>query len=157
MSDKAYPNNELIKLIEDQRRDTSDWQNTENHSPNPNIDPYSLDVDDDMPGVDRTMETQVTAKVFVSNIDNIEGGKVLLSSGDFHVVGKVVVDAEDAFSVEWRTGRNSIEKKANYDLVVVANEDEAQFGCRKCGEGFPQWTEDSLCENCAGDRSPEEK
>lgn len=136
-TDNAYPNNELTHLIDDQRDDTSAWQNQQNHSPNPNLNPDSLNADETMPDVERNMETEVTAKVFVSDINNIEGGKVLLASDDFQVIGKIVTDAEDGFAVEWRTGRKSIEKKSNYDLVVVASEEEdgdSYSRCPACGD-----------------------
>lgn len=123
-TDNAYPNSELESIINDQREDTSTWQNAQNHSPNPNLNPDSVKADDDMPDVERTMEAEVTAKVFANNLDNIEGSKVLLSSGEFHVIGEVVYDAEDGFAVDWRTGRKSIEKKANYELVVVEGPEE---------------------------------
>lgn len=127
MSDNAYPNKELETLVQDQRQDTSQWQNDQNHSPNPNLNPSSMEADDHMPSVERGMEAEVTAKVFVEDPENIEGGKVLLASGDFQVVGQVLVDAEDGFAVSWRTGRTSIEKKANYELVVVeGSEDEEE-------------------------------
>lgn len=148
-TDNAYPNNELTDLIDGQRQDTSSWQNKQNHSPNSNLNPGSVHADETMPDVDRTMEEQVTAKVFTSDVENIEGAKVLLASGDFHVVGEVTTDAEEGFAVEWRTGRKSIEKKANYDLIVVAVE-EPEFGCTKCGEKFKGWDSDSLCQDCAG-------
>lgn len=128
-SDNAHPNGELVDLIKQQREDTSNWQNAENHSPNGNLNPASLEADDDMPGEDRTMETTVVSKVFVTDINNIEGGKVLLAADEYQVIGKVITDAEDGFAVEWRTGRKSIEKKANYDLVVVAEKSDK---CEKC-------------------------
>lgn len=121
-SDNAHPNGELTELIEQQRKDTSDWQNAENHSPNSNLIPEGHHAEEELPSVDRFMEDSVTAKVFVEDPNDIEGGKVLLASGPYNVVGELVADAEDAFAVQWRTGRKSIEKKANYELVVVSAE-----------------------------------
>lgn len=149
MTDNAYPNGELRSLIDQQRADTSRWQNGENHSPNPNVDPNSLSGNSEMPDVERISETSVesgpkvekfVAKVFTSSENNIEGAKVLLQDGEFHVVGNVALEAEDGFVVEWRTGRKSIEKKAHYELVVVAAEDDEcpkhpgqpKVGCEGC-------------------------
>ena len=137
-SDNAYPNEELTGLIDQQRVDTSRWQDSQNHSPNPNVNPAELHGTSDVPPVDRTSETsvnsatdreggEVVAKVFTGSEDIIEGAKVLLSDGEFQVVGKVVTDAEDGFAVEWRTGRKSIEKKANYELVIVKNAQADSF------------------------------
>lgn len=125
-SDNAYPNGELTGLIQQQREDTSLWQNTQNHSPNPNINPAELHADSNVPAVDRApevaMSNTIVAKVFTGADEKIEGAKVLLQDGEYQVVGKVELEAEDGFLVEWRTGRKSIEKKANYELVVVAAE-----------------------------------
>lgn len=123
-TDNAHPNGELTELIEQQRKDTSDWQNAENHSPNSNLIPEGHHAEEELPSVDRFMEESVTAKVFVEDPNSIEGGKVLLASGPYNVVGELIADAEDAFAVQWRTGRKSIEKKANYELVVVEPAEE---------------------------------
>lgn len=100
-SDNAYPDNELINMIQEQREDTSEWQNQENHSPNSNN------------------PSTIVARVFLNHDEQVEGSKVLLQKDDQQIIGKIVVDAEDGFMVQWRTGQKSIEKKANYELIIV--------------------------------------
>jgi hypothetical protein len=79
--------------------------------------------------VDRKKSSvDVVAKVFVSKTaGREEGGKVLLgTSQDDYTLGEVVAVTDQKFWVEWRDGEDSIEKKADYQLIVRDDENDEE-------------------------------
>ena len=76
----------------------------------------------------RSASVDVVAKVFVSKTaGREEGGKVLLgTSQDDYTLGEVVAVTDQKFWVEWRDGEDSIEKKADYQLIVRDDENDEE-------------------------------
>jgi hypothetical protein len=135
----TYPNGELLALEEQKRKDTATWEDAQNRSPMDNENPaqpagFAVPAPSGGPipgqGADaiRSASVDVVAKVFVSKTaGREEGGKVLLgTSQDDYTLGEVVAVTDQKFWVEWRDGEDSIEKKADYQLIVRDDENDEE-------------------------------
>lgn len=132
----AHPGGELEALEQSKRQDTAQWEDSQNRSPMDNVNPaqppgFAVPEPSQGPipgqGADAHPPTgPVVAKVFASKTaGTVTGAKVLLgSSQDNHLLGEVVAVVGDRFWVEWRDGADSIEKKADYELIIRDDEDE---------------------------------
>lgn len=134
----AHPNGELLALEEQKRRDTATWEDSQNRSPmdleNP-AQPAGFAVPAPTGGpimgqgadaITASTEPEMVAKVFVAKTaGREEGGKVLLgTSQEDYQLGEVIAVTDEKFWVNWRDGEDSIEKKADYTLIVRDDEEE---------------------------------
>jgi hypothetical protein len=135
----TYPNGELLALEEQKRKDTATWEDAQNRSPMDNENPaqpagFAVPAPSGGPilgqGADaiRSASVDVVAKVFVSKTaGREEGGKVLLgTSQDDYALGEIIAVTDQKFWVAWRDGEDSIEKKADYQLIVRDDENDEE-------------------------------
>lgn len=136
----TYSPGELQQLEEQKRRDTAKWIDEQNRSPIDNENPAqpggwgvppasNAPIHAAVEPVEPVVEeepVEVVAKVFVSKTaGTITGGKVLLgTSQENHSIGEIKAVVGDQFWVNWRDGKESIEKKADYELVIRDDEEQ---------------------------------
>lgn len=170
----AYPNGELMELEMQKRDETAGWEDAQNRAPIDGENPaqpagYAVPEASGQPipgqGADGLM---MAANVYADDITG-ENGLVELENQDIRMIGKVIAANDDEFLVQWQDSTRTVENKSDYnlilndektanaELIVTSNEEKREFGCRKCGERFPKWDEDSLCQNCAGEPADEPK
>lgn len=134
----AHPGGELEALEQEKRRDTAQWIDEQNRSPQDNVNPaqppgFAVPEPTGGPipgqGADANPPmgpSGIVAKVFASKTaGTVTGAKVLLgTSQDNHLLGEVRAVSGEQFWVAWRDGEDSIEKKADYELIIRDDEDE---------------------------------
>lgn len=123
----AYPGGELQGLVQQQRSDTAQWEDAQNRSPMDNINPaqppgFAVPAPTMGPipgqGADAIM-----ARVSVPKTANtVRGGLVTLAGANQVYSGQVINANDDSFWVAWSDGSETIEKKANFDLIIVDDE-----------------------------------
>lgn len=83
---------------------------------------------------------QMIAKVYEKN-GKVEGGLVELSNNIINVTGTVTSLGSDEFIVQWNDGFQSVEKTANYELVVVEKTAVGPAAAWAVGQGVKWITE----------------
>lgn len=142
----AHPNGELQGLVMQQRADTAQWEDAQNRSPMDNVNPaqppgFAVPAPTMGPipgqGADGLpapadantagIVPSIMARVRVAKTaSTVRGGLVTLAGPDAVYTGEVVNANDDSFWVSWNDGSETIEKKANFDLVIVDDEDETE-------------------------------
>lgn len=149
MDANAYPGGELMAIEMEKRNETAAWEDAQNRQPidaeNP-AQPAGFAVPPatggPIPGqgADGLM---MAANVYANDVTG-ENGLVELSKGNLRIAGKVLASDDDSFIVEWEDERRTVERKADYDLVITA---AGSTQCENCGTD----TEDGSmrCNNCS--------
>lgn len=134
----AYPGGELQGLVQQQRSDTAQWEDAQNRSPMDNINPaqppgFAVPAPTMGPipgqGAD-AIAPELAGEAIVARVQvaktasTVRGGRVTLAGGNQVYSGEVVNANDDSFWVAWSDGSETIEKKANFDLIIVDDEGE---------------------------------
>lgn len=127
----AHPDGELEALVMQQRADTAQWEDAQNRSPMDNVNPaqppgFAVPAPS-MGPIPGQGADAIVARVRVSKTaSTVRGGQVTLAGNDDVYSGTVVNANDDSFWVSWNDGTETIEKKANFDLIIVDDEDETE-------------------------------
>lgn len=144
----SYAPGELAEIEQQKRQDTAQWEDANDANPianegnnpaqpaGPYVPEYAQvpaspanEAPDGPTGLSAAASRRVMARVFVGEeAETVRGAKVLLrdkEQGTTHV-GRVVAAVGKDFWVKWQDGQDSIEKKADYELIRTEEESDEE-------------------------------